>query len=84
MSVRQDPLYVSHVLWSLNTRSSLIRCEVSDLPNGACELRVYQSGEIAVREVFQSHDTAERYSSALRERLLPLAVDDAELDRRAS
>lgn len=80
MSVREDP---SHVLWSLSTRSSVIRCELSALLNGACELRVYQSGELAVREIFQSEENAKRYSSALRERLLPLAVNDS-ADRRAS
>lgn len=84
MSVRQDPSHMSRVLWSLNTRSSLISCEVADLPNGAWELRVYQSGELAVREIFQSHETAERYSIALRDRLLPLAVVDPEVNKRAS
>jgi hypothetical protein len=84
MSVRQDPPHVSHVLWSLNTRSSSITCEVSTLPNGACELRVYQSGELAVREVFQSLENAERYSAALRDRLRPLAVVDPEINKRAS
>ena len=84
MPVRQDQSHVSHVFWSLSTRSSVIRCEVYDLQNGACELRVYQSGELAVREVFQSLETAERYSNALKERLLPLALVDTEENRRAS
>lgn len=81
MSARQDS---SQVLWSINTRSSVISCEVSALLNGACELRVYQSGELAVQEIFQNQENVERYSNALRERMLPLAVVDPEGKRRAS
>lgn len=83
MSVRQN---ISHVLWSITTPNSVITCDLAALPNGASELRVYQAGELAVREVFQSPENAERYAVALHDKLLPLADDTggAEVDRRAS
>jgi hypothetical protein len=81
MSVRHD---ASHVLWSLTTRSSVIRCEITPLPYGACELHVYQSGELTVREVFQARENAERYAVALHDKLLPLSTDEPVRARRAS
>lgn len=74
-------------LWSIQTRTSVVSCELVHSPDGRFELHLKQSDEVVVTQPFLDEESLRGYADALRERLSPLAnveSTDGHPDRKAS